>query len=59
MRWRGRRQSTNVEDRRGRPAGPRPDAFIQGSAAQRVRRFRTGFDAGRTDACDTFAAERL
>jgi hypothetical protein len=33
-----------------------PDSFTHGSSAQRVRRFRTGFDTGSLEACDTFAA---
>jgi predicted metalloprotease len=36
-----------------------PDAFTHGSAAQRVRWFRAGFDTGDINACDTFGAERL
>lgn len=36
-----------------------PDAFTHGSAAQRVRWFRRGFDLGDIRACDTFNAERL
>jgi len=36
-----------------------PDAFTHGSSAQRVRWFRTGYEAGRPEACDTFAAGRL
>ena len=32
-----------------------PDSFTHGSAAQRTRWFRRGLDAGRLDACDTFA----
>ncbi len=31
-----------------------PDAFTHGTAAQRVHWFKTGFEAGRMDACDTF-----
>jgi uncharacterized protein len=31
-----------------------PDAFTHGTAAQRVRWFKAGLDAGRMDACDTF-----
>jgi len=33
-----------------------PDSFTHGSAAQRVRWFRRGFDAGRIEDCDTFGA---
>lgn len=36
-----------------------PDAFTHGSAAQRVRWFRTGFEQGKMEACDTFGAENL
>jgi predicted metalloprotease len=36
-----------------------PDAFSHGTSAQRVRWFRRGFDSGRMDACDTFAAAAL
>jgi predicted metalloprotease len=32
-----------------------PDSFTHGSSAQRMRWFRQGFEAGRLDACDTFA----
>ncbi len=33
-----------------------PDTFTHGSAEQRARWFRRGFDAGELSACDTFAA---
>ncbi|MDQ6620223.1 MAG: zinc metallopeptidase [Pseudomonadota bacterium] len=33
-----------------------PDAFTHGSAEQRVRWFRTGFDSGDVRACNTFGA---
>jgi predicted metalloprotease len=33
-----------------------PDSFTHGSAEQRARWFRRGFDAGELSACDTFAA---
>jgi predicted metalloprotease len=36
-----------------------PDAFTHGSAAQRVRWFRLGLEAGNLQACDTFTADRL
>lgn len=36
-----------------------PDSFTHGSAAQRVRWFRAGLEAGRLDACDTFATASL
>ena len=35
-----------------------PDAFTHGTSAQRVRWFRTGFDTGSVNACDTFAARQ-
>jgi predicted metalloprotease len=35
------------------------DSFTHGSAAQRVQWFRTGFEQGSLDACDTFAADAL
>ena len=33
----------------------RPESFTHGSAAQRATWFKRGFEAGRPDACDTFA----
>lgn len=36
-----------------------PDAFTHGTSAQRVRWFRTGFEQGRLEGCDTFRAARL
>jgi uncharacterized protein len=36
-----------------------PESFTHGSSAQRVRWFRTGFETGRLNACDTFAAAAL
>lgn len=36
-----------------------PDAFTHGSSAQRVRWFRKGFESGRLDDGDTFAADGL
>jgi predicted metalloprotease len=36
-----------------------PDSFTHGSSEQRVRWFRTGLQAGRLEACDTFAPARL
>ena len=35
-----------------------PESFTHGTAAQRSRWFRRGFDAGSLEACDTFRAER-
>jgi len=35
-----------------------PDAFTHGSSAQRVQWFRTGFESGRLEACDTFERGR-
>lgn len=36
-----------------------PDAFTHGSAAQRVRWFKLGFEQGNLQACDTFNADPL
>jgi len=36
-----------------------PDAFTHGSAAQRVRWFKLGFETGNPQACDTFNTDRL
>jgi predicted metalloprotease len=36
-----------------------PDAFTHGTAAQRMRWFRKGYDAGDPISCDTFGADRL
>ncbi|MBI5067421.1 MAG: neutral zinc metallopeptidase [Deltaproteobacteria bacterium] len=36
-----------------------PESFTHGSAAQRTQWFRRGFDSGRIEACDTFAASAL
>jgi hypothetical protein len=36
-----------------------PDAFTHGSAQQRVRWFRRGFESGDLAQCDTFAAASL
>lgn len=45
------------DDRLQRMGGRRvnPDAFTHGSSAQREQWFRTGFQAGSVDACDTFS----
>ncbi|QCY10377.1 neutral zinc metallopeptidase [Pseudomonas sp. MPC6] len=37
----------------------RPETFSHGTSQQRADWFRTGFATGRTDACDTFAADDL
>ena len=36
-----------------------PESFTHGTSAQRVRWFRRGFDSGRPQDCDTFAAASL
>lgn len=36
-----------------------PESFTHGSAAQRVRWFKTGLTQGQMDSCDTFNASRL
>ena len=36
-----------------------PDSFTHGSAAQRVRWFRRGFETGQLESCDTFTARDL
>ena len=36
-----------------------PESFTHGTAEQRARWFRRGFDSGRLDACDTFNAAAL
>jgi predicted metalloprotease len=36
-----------------------PDSFTHGSSAQRVKWFKTGFESGDVQQCNTFAAERL
>jgi uncharacterized protein len=36
-----------------------PESFTHGSSAQRVRWFTTGFNAGKTESCDTFSAAAL
>ncbi|MDK9695068.1 MAG: zinc metallopeptidase [Siculibacillus sp.] len=36
-----------------------PDSFTHGSAAQRVRWFKIGFESGRMSSCDTFKAPNL
>jgi len=45
------------DDRLQKQAGREvnPETFTHGTSAQRVRWFRAGFEAGRFDACDTFA----
>ena len=36
-----------------------PDTFTHGTSAQRERWFKTGYDTGRIEACDTFGASSL
>ncbi len=36
-----------------------PDSFTHGTSAQRVRWFRTGFEKGQVNSCDTFKIARL
>jgi hypothetical protein len=36
-----------------------PESFTHGSAAQRSRWFRRGYDSGQIGSCDTFAARQL
>ena len=36
-----------------------PDSFTHGTSEQRVRWFKTGFEQGNVNQCDTFAATRL
>ena len=36
-----------------------PDSFTHGSSEQRVRWFRTGFQSGNPDSCDTFSADSV
>ncbi|MBU6417413.1 MAG: zinc metallopeptidase [Xanthomonadaceae bacterium] len=36
-----------------------PDSFTHGTSAQRVKWFKTGFQSGDTNACDTFHAQTL
>ncbi|TWI58562.1 hypothetical protein IQ22_00268 [Pseudomonas duriflava] len=36
-----------------------PDSFTHGTSAQRARWFKTGFDTGAVERCDTFAAPTL
>lgn len=49
------------DDRLSKQAGVdvNPETFTHGTSAQRVRWFRRGFDAGKLEACDTFAGEEL
>lgn len=44
---------------RSKTTGVRPETFSHGTSQQRVNWFKSGFDTGRTDACDTFAAVDL
>jgi len=36
-----------------------PDSFTHGTSAQRVRWFKSGFQSGNPDTCDTFSARQL
>lgn len=36
-----------------------PDSFTHGTSAQRVRWFTRGYETGKLEACDTFAANPL
>ena len=49
------------DDTLQRQAGrtPMPDSFTHGSSDQRKRWFRSGFDSGRMEDCDTFSANQL
>ena len=49
------------DDRLQKQAGGEvnPETFTHGTSAQRVHWFRTGFERGRFDACDTFAPGAL
>lgn len=44
---------------RAKNALVRPETFSHGTSEQRVSWFKSGFDTGRTEACDTFAAVDL
>lgn len=45
-----------IQSSAGQPINP--DSFTHGSSAERVMWFRTGFDTGDINACDTFTARR-
>jgi uncharacterized protein len=49
------------DDRLQKQAGMEvdPETFTHGTSDQRMRWFRRGFDSGKLDACDTFAARDL
>ncbi len=49
------------DDTLQRQAGrtPMPDSFTHGTSEQRKRWFRTGFDSGQMEDCDTFNAAQL
>jgi hypothetical protein len=44
---------------RGAGGTVRPESFTHGTSAQRMRWFKTGFDSGRPEACDTLRATQL
>jgi uncharacterized protein len=49
------------DDRLQQQAGGQvvPDSFTHGTSEQRVRWFRTGFESGRLESCDTFSARDI
>ena len=48
-------ESGSADTAAAAPAPAAPEAFTHGSSAQRTQWFKTGMEAGRPDACDTFA----
>jgi predicted metalloprotease len=46
-----------IQQRSGQ--GVNPDGWTHGSSEQRMRWFRTGYDGGTVEDCDTFAADQL
>ena len=69
MRWKGRRTSENVEDRRGLNGDHRlqqrsqgyivPESFTHGTSEQRLRWFMKGLQTGDLSQGDTFSAAQL